>query len=184
MLKFREDINKAYEKEGVKVSVNDFIIKACALACKKIPAVNSSWTGSHIRQLGVQVIQGVLILYDCAFRYHNVDVSVAVNTDRGLITPIVFDASKKGLLSISNDVKSLTAKAKEGKLQPDEFQVCVTFVFNEFISIFQGGTISVSNLGMYSITNFSAIINPPQSCILAVGTTEKRLVPCERSEKK
>lgn len=90
------------------------------------------------------------------------DVSVAVSTDSGLITPIVFSADAKGLVQISKDMRVLAAKAREGKLQPQEFQ---------------GGTITVSNLGMFGIKNFSAIINPPQSIILAVGATEPRLVP-------
>lgn len=101
------------------------------------------------------------------FRFKNVDVSVAVSTDKGLITPIVFEANNKGLAEISKNIKELAAKARDGKLQPVEFQ---------------GGTISVSNLGMFGVTNFSAIINPPQSCILAVGGTQKRLV-LDNSEK-
>ena len=92
------------------------------------------------------------------------DVSVAVSTDNGLITPIVFGADVKGIAEISRDVKSLAAKAREGKLQPQEFQ---------------GGTITVSNLGMFGIKSFSAIINPPQSIILAIGTTETRLIPAD-----
>nr|XP_053647197.1 dihydrolipoyllysine-residue acetyltransferase component of pyruvate dehydrogenase complex, mitochondrial-like [Cherax quadricarinatus] len=145
----RQEFNKLLEKEGIKISFNDFIIKASALACKKIPEANSSWLDTVIRQ------------------YNNVDVSVAVSTDRGLITPIVFKAEQKGLATIATDVKALAAKAREGKLQPHEFQ---------------GGTFSVSNLGMFGVKNFSAIINPPQSCILAVGGTEKRLVVDEESE--
>lgn len=94
-------------------------------------------------------------------RFDSVDVSVAVSTDNGLITPIVFSADRKGIESISKDVKSLAAKAREGKLQPQEFQ---------------GGTFTVSNLGMFDTTHFCAIINPPQSCILAVGGPQKRLV--------
>lgn len=95
------------------------------------------------------------------FRFDAVDVSVAVSTDNGLITPIVFSADRKGIESISKDVKALAAKARDGKLQPQEFQ---------------GGTFTVSNLGMFDVTHFSAIINPPQSCILAVGGPQKRLV--------
>lgn len=101
------------------------------------------------------------------FRFKNVDVSIAVSTDKGLITPIVFEANNKGVVEISKNIKELAAKARDGKLQPQEFQ---------------GGTISVSNLGMFGVTNFSAIVNPPQSCILAVGATEKRLI-IDNSEK-
>lgn len=143
VMKLREQMNKLLEKRGAKLSINDFIIKATALASRKVPEANSSWQDSFIRE------------------YHSVDVSVAVNTDKGLFTPIVFDADKKGLVHISNDVKSLAAKAKEGKLQPHEFQ---------------GGTISISNLGMFGVKSFSAIINPPQACILAVGGLSQRLV--------
>lgn len=145
----RQEFNKLLEKEGIKISFNDFIIKASALACKKIPEANSSWLDTVIRS------------------YNNVDVSVAVSTDRGLITPIVFKAEQKGLATIATDVRTLAGKAREGKLQPHEFQ---------------GGTFSVSNLGMFGVKNFSAIINPPQSCILAVGGTEKRLIVDEDTE--
>lgn len=95
------------------------------------------------------------------------DVSVAVSTENGLITPIVFSADTKGIAQISKDVKALATKAREGKLQPQEFQ---------------GGTITISNLGMFGIKNFAAIINPPQSIILAIGTTETRLVPADNEK--
>ncbi|XP_053666806.1 dihydrolipoyllysine-residue acetyltransferase component of pyruvate dehydrogenase complex, mitochondrial isoform X4 [Anopheles marshallii] len=147
--KLRARFNKQLEKEGTKLSINDFIIKAAAMACKKVPEANSAWMDTVIRQ------------------FDSVDVSVAVSTDRGLITPIVFSADRKGIADISKDVKNLAAKAREGKLQPQEFQ---------------GGTFSVSNLGMFGVTHFCAIINPPQSCILAVGGTQKRLVPDKDSE--
>lgn len=101
-------------------------------------------------------------------RYDAVDVAVAVATERGLITPIIFNADRKGLVDISKEVKALALKARDGKLQPHEFQ---------------GGTISISNLGMFGISQFCAIINPPQSCILAVGATEKKLIPDESDEK-
>ncbi|XP_014214220.1 dihydrolipoyllysine-residue acetyltransferase component of pyruvate dehydrogenase complex, mitochondrial isoform X2 [Copidosoma floridanum] len=148
-LALRQNFNKLLEKDKVKVSVNDFIIKGMAMACKKVPEGNSSWLGDKIRQ------------------YDHVDVSVAVSTENGLITPIVFGADVKGIVQISNEVKALAAKAREGKLQPQEFQ---------------GGTITVSNLGMFGIKNFSAIINPPQSIILAVGTTETRLIPANNEK--
>jgi pyruvate dehydrogenase E2 component (dihydrolipoamide acetyltransferase) len=146
LMKVRNDLNKTGEKRGYKLSVNDFLIKASALAMKKVPAVNSSWQGDFIRE------------------YHNVDVSVAVSTDNGLITPIVTNAEKRGLSDISNQVKTLAEKARQGKLQPNEFM---------------GGTFTISNLGMFGVSEFSAIINPPQSCILAVGGAEKKVVPNE-----
>ncbi|XP_029172168.1 dihydrolipoyllysine-residue acetyltransferase component of pyruvate dehydrogenase complex, mitochondrial [Nylanderia fulva] len=148
-LVMREQFNKLLEKDKVKLSVNDIIIKGMAMACKKVPEGNSAWLGNIIRQ------------------YNNVDVSVAVSTDSGLITPIVFGADTKGIAQISKEVKALAAKAREGKLQPQEFQ---------------GGTITVSNLGMFGIKNFAAIINPPQSIILAVGTTETRLIPAKNEK--
>uniref|UniRef100_A0AAR2M193 Acetyltransferase component of pyruvate dehydrogenase complex n=1 Tax=Pygocentrus nattereri TaxID=42514 RepID=A0AAR2M193_PYGNA len=146
VLDLRKELNAEVKADNIKLSVNDFIIKASALACLKVPEANSSWMDTVIRQ------------------NHVVDVSVAVSTPSGLITPIVFNAHIKGLTAISKDTVSLATKAREGKLQPHEFQ---------------GGTFTVSNLGMYGIKNFSAIINPPQACILAVGGSEKRLLPAD-----
>ncbi|ESO05083.1 hypothetical protein HELRODRAFT_111522 [Helobdella robusta] len=148
VIRLRKELNELLAKEKVKLSVNDFLIKASALACKKVPEANSSWQETFIRQ------------------NNNVDINVAVATDNGLITPIVFQADKKGLATISMDVTSLAQKAKAGKLQPQEFQ---------------GGTFTISNLGMFGIKNFSAIINPPQACILAVGGSGKLLVPDDSS---
>lgn len=150
---------------GNKLSVNDFLIKAAALACKKVPEVNSSWLDHGIRT------------------YDYVDVAVAVAVPDGLITPIVKDAHSKGLSSIGryvvfifslfplcalsniifcSEVKNLVDKAKNKKLKPEEYQ---------------GGTFTISNLGMFGISQFSAIINPPQAAILAVGAAEKKIVP-------
>ena len=145
LLALRKKLNaKSPQGEaGYKVSVNDFIIKASALALRDVPAVNSSWTEEAIHQ------------------YHNVDISVAVATAGGLITPIVRMADAKGLATISNEVKALAARAQDGKLKPEEFQ---------------GGGFSISNLGMFGITQFNAIVNPPQSCILAVGAGQQRAV--------
>uniref|UniRef100_A0A1L8E0Y0 dihydrolipoyllysine-residue acetyltransferase n=1 Tax=Nyssomyia neivai TaxID=330878 RepID=A0A1L8E0Y0_9DIPT len=150
VLKLRGKLNKTLEKQNVKLSVNDFIIKAAATANRKIPEANSAWLDTVIRQ------------------FDAVDVAVAVATDKGLLTPIVFGADRKGLIEIAQEVKNLATKARDGKLQPHEFQ---------------GGTITISNLGMFGITHFCAIINPPQSCILATGGTEKRLIPDEGAEK-
>ncbi|KAM4652426.1 dihydrolipoyllysine-residue acetyltransferase component of pyruvate dehydrogenase complex, mitochondrial [Discoglossus pictus] len=149
ILQLRKELNEVTKSESIKLSVNDFIIKASALSCLKVPEANSSWMDTVIRQ------------------NHVVDVNVAVSTPAGLITPIVFNAHIKGLVSISKDVASLAARAREGKLKPHEFQ---------------GGTFTVSNLGMYGIKNFSAIINPPQACILAVGGSENRLVPADNEK--
>ncbi|MCI4386586.1 hypothetical protein PGIGA_G00064150 [Pangasianodon gigas] len=149
VLDLRKELNAEVKADNIKLSVNDFIIKASALACLKVPEANSSWMDTVIRQ------------------NHVVDVSIAVSTPNGLITPIVFNAHIKGLAAISKDVTALAAKARDGKLQPHEFQ---------------GGTFTVSNLGMYGIKNFSAIINPPQACILAVGGSEKRLLPADNEK--
>lgn len=144
LLKARKELNEMLKNDNIKISINDFVVKASALACCKVPEVNSSWQETFIRQ------------------YTSVDVSIAVSTDNGLITPIVFNAEKKGLVEIARDTKELAVKARDGKLKPHEFQ---------------GGSFTISNLGMYGITNFAAVINPPQSCILAVGGTEQRLIP-------
>ncbi|XP_044077433.1 dihydrolipoyllysine-residue acetyltransferase component of pyruvate dehydrogenase complex, mitochondrial [Siniperca chuatsi] len=149
VLELRKELNAEVKAQNIKLSVNDFIIKASALACLKVPECNSSWMDTVIRQ------------------NHVVDLSVAVSTASGLITPIVFNAHTKGLAAISSDVSALAAKAREGKLQPHEFQ---------------GGTFTISNLGMFGIKNFSAIINPPQACILAVGGSEKRLMPADNEK--
>ena len=143
LMKLRAELNSRTAAEGIKLSVNDFIVKAAALACRKVPAANSSWQDSVIRQ------------------YNYVDMSVAVSTDSGLITPIVKDADIKGLATISAETKDLAKRAREGKLQPAEFQ---------------GGTFTISNLGMYGTTQFAAIINPPQSSILAIGGATGKVV--------
>jgi pyruvate dehydrogenase E2 component (dihydrolipoamide acetyltransferase) len=143
LLALRKDLNAKGEASGVKLSVNDLIIKAAALALRKVPAANASWTDEAI------------LLYD------RVDVSVAVATDGGLITPIVKDADRKGLGTISSEMKDLAGRAREGKLKPEEFQ---------------GGTFSLSNLGMFGIDEFAAIINPPQGCILAIGAGAQKPV--------
>jgi pyruvate dehydrogenase E2 component (dihydrolipoamide acetyltransferase) len=126
-----------------KLSVNDFIIKAVGVALKQVPAANASYSDDG------------LLLWD------DVDVSVAVAIPGGLITPIIRNADRKGLVQISSEMKDLAARAKDGKLKPEEFQ---------------GGTFSISNLGMFGIKQFEAVINPPQGCILAVGAGEQRPV--------
>ncbi|KAK6200280.1 dihydrolipoyllysine-residue acetyltransferase component of pyruvate dehydrogenase complex mitochondrial precursor [Scheffersomyces amazonensis] len=151
LLKLRASLNASAD-ERYRLSVNDLLIKAIALASLRVPAVNSAWFGDqgYIRQ------------------YSNVDVSVAVATPTGLITPIVKNAHTKGLSAISNEVKDLGKRAKAGKLAPEEFQ---------------GGTICISNLGMNNAVNaFTSIINPPQSTILAIGTTDKKAVPSNVNE--
>ena len=140
LLAMRKQINENANGE-YKISVNDFIIKATALALKAVPAANTSWTEAET-------------LY-----YTRSDVSVAVATDAGLITPIIKSAETKSLSEISNEMKDLAVRARDGKLKPEEYQ---------------GGTCSVSNLGMFGIKQFSAIINPPQSAIIAVGAGEVR----------
>lgn len=149
VLKLRQHLN-SISKDGYKLSVNDFVAKASALAMKDVPDVNSAWYGDFIRQ------------------YNSVDISIATATPTGLITPIVKNVEAKGLSSISNEIKSLAARARANELKPHEYQ---------------GGTFTISNLGMFGVNNFTAIINPPQSCILAVGTTQARLVADASSEK-
>lgn len=143
LMKVRKELNSRLEKEGVKVSVNDFVIRAVALALKKVPAANVQFAG------------------DKMYWFKRQDVSVAVAIDGGLITPVVKDAGSLGLAEISKQVAQLAEKARAGKLAPEEYQ---------------GGTFSVSNLGMYGIKQFEAVINPPQACILAVGAGEQRPV--------
>ena len=150
LLKLRQALNTSADGK-YKLSVNDFLIKACAVACKKIPAVNSSW-----REQGGQTV----------IRQHNtVDVSVAVATPIGLMTPIVKGVEGLGLQAISAQVKDLGKRARDGKLKPEEYQ---------------GGTFTISNMGMNAaVERFTAVINPPQAGILAVGTTKKVAIPVE-----
>ncbi len=140
LLKARADVNAQAE---TKISVNDFVIKAVALALKKVPAVNASWSDEAV------------------LRWNSVDVSVAVALEDGLITPIIRNADQKGLAQISAEMKDLATRAKANKLKLEEFQ---------------GGTFSISNLGMFGVSEFTAVINPPQSCILAVAAGEQRAV--------
>jgi pyruvate dehydrogenase E2 component (dihydrolipoamide acetyltransferase) len=146
LLKLRAELNAKSPKDGAgafKLSVNDLVIKACAVALRRHPNVNASYTEEAIIQ------------------YTDVDISIAVAIPDGLITPIIRKADSQGLAAISNSMKDLGARAKSGKLKPEEFQ---------------GGGFSISNLGMFGIPEFSAIINPPQGAILAVGAGEKRAV--------
>ncbi|MDZ4275609.1 MAG: pyruvate dehydrogenase complex dihydrolipoamide acetyltransferase [Erythrobacter sp.] len=141
LLKLRGELNKSLEADGVKLSVNDLLIKALARALQRVPKCNVSFQGDEL------------------FQYAREDISVAVAAPSGLITPIIRDAGRKGLAQISTEMKELAGKAKDGKLQPHEFQ---------------GGTASLSNLGMFGTKQFDAVINPPQAMILAVGAGEQR----------
>ncbi|UTW54024.1 pyruvate dehydrogenase complex dihydrolipoamide acetyltransferase [Kordiimonas sp. SCSIO 12610] len=143
LLKQRKELNAKLADSGVKLSVNDFIIRASALALKKVPAANVQYAG------------------DKMYWYERADISVAVAVEGGLVTPVVRGADAKGLAQISSDVKELAGKAKDGKLMPEDYA---------------GGTFSISNLGMFGIKEFSAVINPPQGAILAVGAGEQRAV--------
>lgn len=147
LLQLRTELNNTLvlsdPSNAVKLSVNDLIVKAAALALRRVPSVNASWSNDSVRQ------------------YNYVDISVAVATDGGLITPIIKNADQIGLQSISKQTKELAKLAKTNKLQPHQYQ---------------GGTFTISNLGMYGVTHFTAIINPPQSAILAVGSTQERVV--------
>jgi len=141
LLKLRGELNKALEADGIKLSVNDLLIKALAKALMRVPKCNVSFAGDELR------------------KYSRADISVAVAAPSGLITPIIVDAAAKGVAQISTEMKVLADKAREGKLMPHEYQ---------------GGTASLSNLGMFGIKQFDAVINPPQAMILAVGAGEQR----------
>ncbi|MBU6267401.1 MAG: pyruvate dehydrogenase complex dihydrolipoamide acetyltransferase [Sphingomonadales bacterium] len=141
LLALRADLNDALAKSGVKISVNDMLVKALGKALVEVPDCNVTFAGNEL------------------IRYERADVSVAVSIPGGLITPIVQDANGRSLASIAGAMKDLGARAKEGKLLPSEYQ---------------GGTASLSNMGMMGIKHFTAVINPPQSTILAIGAGEKR----------
>src|SRR5829696_6775655 len=137
----RKQLNEQLEDEGIKLSVNDFVMKACAVALRSYPNLNALYTTR-----GVEL-------------HEKVDMAMAVALDQGLITPVIRDIGSKGLASISQESKDLASRAREGKLQPDEYQ---------------GGTITVSNMGMFGIDSFTAIINPPQAAIVAVSSISRR----------
>jgi len=139
LLKFRAELNG--KSDAYRISVNDFVIRAAALALRQVPAANASWSDEAI------------LLWD------TVDIAVAVALEDGLITPIVKNADRKGLAAIANETKDLAARARAGKLKLEEFQ---------------GGTFSISNLGMFGVRDFAAVINPPHGGILAVGAGEQR----------
>jgi pyruvate dehydrogenase E2 component (dihydrolipoamide acetyltransferase) len=141
LLKLRGELNKALDARGVKLSVNDLLIKALGVALARAPKCNVTFTGDKL------------------IKYSRADVSVAVSTPTGLITPIIKDAANKAVSAISAEMKDLAGRAREGKLQPHEYQ---------------GGTASLSNMGMYGIKQFEAVINPPQGMIMAIGAGEKR----------
>ena len=141
LLKLRSQLNASLEARGVKLSVNDMLIKALAVALVEVPECNVSISGDQL------------------FKYSRADISVAVSIPGGLITPIITGADTKALSAIATEMKDLAGRAREGKLQPHEYQ---------------GGTASISNMGMYGITQFDAVINPPQAMIMAIGAGEKR----------
>jgi pyruvate dehydrogenase E2 component (dihydrolipoamide acetyltransferase) len=141
LLKLRGELNAGLEARGVKLSVNDLMIKALALGLIEVPECNVSFAGDQL------------------FKYQRADISVAVSIPAGLITPIIVGADTKSVSAISTEMKDLAGRAKEGKLQPQEYQ---------------GGTASLSNMGMYGIKQFEAVINPPQGMIMAIGAGEKR----------
>tara|TARA_R110002051_G_scaffold14460_2_gene46799 strand:+ start:11543 stop:12826 length:1284 start_codon:yes stop_codon:yes gene_type:complete len=141
LLKFRSQLNKQLEGRGVKLSVNDFVIKACALALQQVPEANAVWAG------------------DRTLKFTKSDVAVAVAIEGGLFTPVLRDSEMKSLSALSSEMKDLAARARDRKLAPHEYQ---------------GGSFAVSNLGMFGIDNFDAIINPPHSAILAVGAGTKK----------
>ncbi|KAE8211959.1 hypothetical protein CF327_g4354 [Tilletia walkeri] len=136
----------AAKAKASKLSVGDFITKAAAVALREVPEVNSAWYGDFIRQ------------------HHKVDISIAVATPTGLITPIVRDVGGNGLTAISAATKELAARARDGKLKPEEYQ---------------GGTFTISNMGMFGVSSFTAVINPPQGAILAIGGTEAKILPAK-----
>src|SRR6201999_3654671 len=142
-LKIRGEANAGAPKDSYKLSVNDFVIKALALALQQVPATNAVWAGDRI------------------LRFKHSDVGVAVAIDGGLLTPVIRNAEGKSLSAISNEMRDLAARARDKKLKPDEYQ---------------GGASAISNLGMYGVREFSAIIKPPDSTIRAVGAAQRRPV--------
>ena len=148
-LELRRQLNAQLEEEGLKLSVNDFVMKACAVALRNYPNLNAIYTTR-----GVEL-------------HEKVDMAMAVALDQGLITPVIRDAGSKGLATISREAKDLATRAREGGLKPEEYQ---------------GGTITVSNMGMFGVESFTAIINPPQAAIVAVSSIDRRPAYDENGE--
>ena len=140
-MKLRSQLNTGLESRGIKLSVNDLLIKALAQALVEVPECNVSFAGDQL------------------LKYHRADISVAVSIPGGLITPIITGADSKSVSTIAREMHDLASRAREGKLQPQEYQ---------------GGTASLSNMGMYGIKQFEAVINPPQGMIMAIGSGKKR----------
>jgi pyruvate dehydrogenase E2 component (dihydrolipoamide acetyltransferase) len=143
LMEARERMNRELEASGLKVSVNDLLIKATAMALKRHPEVNAAWHDDHIK------------------KHHRVHIGVAVAVPDGLITPVVRDADLKGAAQIGAEVREMVGRAREKRLKPEEYT---------------GATFSISNLGMFGIEEFTAIINPPEAAILAVGQVEERVI--------
>jgi pyruvate dehydrogenase E2 component (dihydrolipoamide acetyltransferase) len=141
LLKLRSELNAGLESRGVKLSVNDLLIKALAQSLVEVPECNVAFAGDHM------------------LKYNRADISVAVSIPAGLITPIIVGADSKSVSAISTEMKELAGLARDGKLQPQQYQ---------------GGTASLSNMGMFGIKQFEAVINPPQGMIMAIGAGEKR----------
>ena len=141
VMALRKQLNEQLEEEGVKLSINDFVMKACAVALRNYPNLNALYTSK-----GIEL-------------HEKVDMAMAVALDAGLITPVIRDAGSKGLATISRESKDMAKRAREGGLTPEEYQ---------------GGTITVSNMGMFGVESFTAIINPPQAAIVAVSSIERR----------
>ena len=146
LLAMRQTLNANIGEEGVKVTVNDLIVKVCALALEKFPEVNSSLKEDHF------------------VRYQHIHIGMAVDAPTGLVVPVIRDANTKGVRSIAREAKALIARARANKLAPADME---------------GGTFSVSNLGMMDASNFIAVINPPQAAILAVAATRKQFIPVD-----
>ena len=144
LLEVRRELNAALERRGVKLSVNDFLIKALARALEKVPDANVQFAGDEL------------------YRFGRVDISIAVAIDGGLFTPVIVDAGAKQLSAIAREAQALAAQAREGRLSPEQYQ---------------GGTVSISNLGMFGIERIFPVINPPQAMILGVGAAQERVVP-------
>jgi pyruvate dehydrogenase E2 component (dihydrolipoamide acetyltransferase) len=141
LMALRRQLNA--RNDGLKITITDLVVLAAARALRKVPVANSAWAETVVRV------------------FENVDIAVAVSTSRGLLTPIVRSAHRKGLAAISRELKELADRARRGQLQPSEYT---------------GGTFTISNLGMFGVTGMTPIINPPQSCILGVGSIEARAV--------
>lgn len=185
VLELRQLFNFSAEADKrAKLSVGDFITKATALALQDVPEVNAAWMGDFIRLSVLCICKSFpVLIHFSLYRYNKQHICIAVATPTGLITPIITNVGSRGLASVSAETKAMAVKARDGKLKPEEYQVRARSrairiaMYFLLINLIQGGTFTISNLGMFGVGHFTAILNPPQSFV-----SRAFVCPCQRPD--